>query len=191
MPPLQEIASRAVFSTYPDWRAASGGFAGSFYAASDPGPDIVELAGNLKGGGDGARQDQGRFFFVAKDIRSVRSALGEGGDDVHPASTVLKNRYGDWKDKGALLVALLKAAGATAHPVLVNVRSVPPEEDVPTLKQFDALLVAVPRAGEGGFPLSRPLRRRFRIRVFPGGAVFPRPAREARRRGIRGCALPP
>ncbi|OGD20555.1 MAG: hypothetical protein A2W03_07825 [Candidatus Aminicenantes bacterium RBG_16_63_16] len=151
MPPLQEIASRAVFSTYPDWRAASGGFAGSFTAASDPGPDIVELAGNLtKGAATELDRIKAVFFFVARDIRSVRFAFGEGGYDVHPASTVLKNRYGDWKDKGALLVALLKAAGLTAHPVLVNARSVPPEEDVPTLKQFDALLVAVPRAGNGG-----------------------------------------
>ena len=151
MPSLQETASRVVFSTYPDWQAASDGFAGSFYAAADPGPDIVKFAGNLT---KGARTELDKikavYFFVAKDIRSVRFALGEGGYDVHPAGTVLKNRYGDWKDKGALLVALLKAAGVTAHPVLVNARAVPPEEDVPTLKQFDALLVAVPGAGDGG-----------------------------------------
>jgi hypothetical protein len=124
------------------------------------------------------------FFFVAKDIRSVRFAFGEGGYEVHPAGTVLKNRYGDWKDKGALLVALLKAAGVTAHPVLVNTRAVPPEEDVPTLKQFDALLVAVPGAGDGGPLFLNPFaddalfgyfqegRGSRGLLVKPGGAEF-------------------
>jgi hypothetical protein len=148
MPPLQETASRVVFSTYPDWKAASGAFAGSFYAAVEPGPEVAEFAANLtKDAKTELDKIRAVFFFVAKDIRSVRFAFGEGGYDVHPAGAVLKNRYGDWKDKGALLVALLKAAGVTAHPVLVNGRSVPPEEDVPTLKQFDALLVTVPGAG--------------------------------------------
>jgi hypothetical protein len=83
------------------------------------------------------------FFFVVKEIRSVRFNFGEGGYNVHDAETVLKNRYGDWKDKSALLVSMLKAAGISAYPVLVDSRSISPEEDVPTLKQFDAILVAV------------------------------------------------
>jgi len=152
MPPLQEVASRIVFSTFPDWKVASGAFAGSFYAAANPGPDIEAFVQNLT---TGAKTELDKIkavlFFVAKDIRSVRFAFGEGGYDVHAAGAVLKNRYGDWKDKGALLVAMLRATGVTAHPVLVNARAVPPEEDVPTLKQFDALLVAVPRAGDGGY----------------------------------------
>lgn len=152
MPPLQETASRVVFSTYPDWTAAAGAFAGSFYAAAEPGPDIAEFAANLtKGAAKDLDKIKAIFFFVAKDVRSVRFAFGEGGYDVHEGGAVLKNRYGDWKDKGALLVALLKAAGVTAYPVLVNARAVPPEEEVPTLKQFDALLVAVPGAGENGY----------------------------------------
>jgi hypothetical protein len=152
MPPLQEVASRIVFSTFPDWKVASGAFAGSFYAAANPGPDIEEFVQNLT---NGAKTELDKIkavsFFVAKDIRSVRFAFGEGGYDVHAAGAVLKNRYGDWKDKGALLVAMLRAAGVTAHPVLVNARAVPPEEDVPTLKQFDALLVGVLQAGDGGY----------------------------------------
>jgi len=150
MPPLGETAARVVFSTYTDWRAASRAFADSFYLAAAPGPEVQKLTQSVvKGAKSELDKIKAIFFFVARDIRSVRFALGEGGFDVHSAGTVLKNRYGDWKDKGALLVAMLKAAGTTAYPVLVNSEEVPPEEDVPTLKQFDALLVAVPRAGQG------------------------------------------
>jgi hypothetical protein len=150
MPPLEEMASRIVFSTYDDWRAASRVFADSFYAAAVPGPGVQKLTqGVVKGAKGELDKIKAIFFFVAREIRSVRFALGEGGFDVHPAETVLENRYGDWKDKGGLLVAMLKAAGVAAYPVLVNSREVPPEEDVPTLKQFDALLVAVPQAGRG------------------------------------------
>jgi hypothetical protein len=185
MPPLQEIASRVVFSTYPDWRAAAGAFAESFYAASNPAPEITEFAGQLTKDAKTERDKiKAVYFFVAKDIRSVRFAFGEGGYDVHPAGEVFKNRYGDWKDKGALLVALLKASGVTAHPVLVNARGVPPEEDVPTLKQFDALLVAVPGAADGGNLFLDPFadnslfgyfmagRGSRGLLVKPGGAEF-------------------
>jgi hypothetical protein len=152
MPPLQEIASRIVFSTFSDWKAAAGAFASSFYAAAKPGPEIEKLTlGLLKEAKSDEDKVKAVFFFVARDIRSVRFALGEGGFEVHAADAVLKNRYGDWKDKSALLVAMLQAAGVPAYPVLVNSRSIPPEEDVPTLKQFDALLVAVPSPGGAGY----------------------------------------
>jgi hypothetical protein len=151
MPPLKEIASRIVFSTFPDWPAAARSFSDSFYAAANPGPEVEMFTQNLaKGAKSNLDRIKAVYFFVARDIRSVRFALGEGGYEVHAAAAVLKNRYGDWKDKSALLVAMLKAAGVSANPVFVNSRAVPPEEEVPTLKQFDALLVAVPQAGSAG-----------------------------------------
>ena len=151
MPAVQELASRIVFSTWPSWRAAAGGFAGSFFAAAVPGPEVEALSrGLVKSAASDADKIKSVFFFVARDIRSVRFALGEGGYEVHAAETVLKNRYGDWKDKAALAVAMLRAAGVPAYPVFVNSRAIAPEEAVPTLKQFDALLVAVPRPGGAG-----------------------------------------
>jgi hypothetical protein len=152
MPPLEEMASRVVFSTYAGWKEASRTFADSFYGAAVPEAEVEKLARSMAPGAKSELEKiKAIYFFVTKDIRSVRFAFGEGGFDVHPAATVLKNRYGDWKDKGALLVAMLKAAGVSAYPVLVNSREVPPEEDVPTLKQFDALLVAVPLAGQSEY----------------------------------------
>ncbi len=148
MPPLAEIASRAIFSTFPDWREAARAFSDSFFSAAAPSPQIKEFTETLIKGASGRNEKIKKIFsFVAKDVRSVRFSFGEGGFDVHAAETVLKNRYGDWRDKSALLVAMLNAAGIEAYPVLVQSRAVPPEEDVPTLEQFDAVLVAASRAG--------------------------------------------
>jgi hypothetical protein len=151
MPSLAEIATRAVFSTFPDWKEAARAFSDSFFKAAAPSSEVKTFTETLIKGAAGRDEKIKKiFFFATKDVRSVRFAFGEGGFQVHAAGTVLKNRYGDWKDKSALLVAMLKAAGIEAYPVLVHSRAVPPQEDVPTLGQFDAVLVAVERDGEVG-----------------------------------------
>ncbi|MBN2408508.1 MAG: DUF3857 domain-containing protein [Candidatus Aminicenantes bacterium] len=153
MPPLAEIASRVVFSTFSDWEEAARAFSESFFKAAVPSAEVKAFTVDLIKGIPGRNERIQRVFsFVVRDVRSVRFSFGQGGFEVNPAGAVLKNRYGDWKDKSALLAAMLKAAGFDAYPVLVHSRSVPPEEDVPTLEQFDAVLVAVDR-GAGEEPL--------------------------------------
>jgi hypothetical protein len=150
MPPLGEIANRVVFSTYTDWADACRGFRESFYHAVLPTEEVKKTAASaVKGVSDEAEKIRKIFLFVAREIRSVRFAFGEGGFEVHSAGTVLQNRYGDWKDKSALLAAMLKAAGVDAYPVLVHSRAIPPEEEIPTLKQFDAVLIMVPPKKSG------------------------------------------
>jgi hypothetical protein len=154
MPPLEEIGSRVVFSTYTDWNEACRGFLRSFDQAVRPTPEIAALAADLtKGAATPDEKVQRLFLFVAKDVRSVKLPFGEGGLEVHQAGVVLKNRYGDWKDKSVLLTALLQAAGLKAFPVLANSQAIPVVEDVPSLKQFDCVLVAVSQ-GNGLFFLN-------------------------------------
>jgi hypothetical protein len=150
MPPLGEIASRVVFSTYADWTDACRDFRESFYSAALPTEEVKKMADSvIKDSTGEAEKIRQIFQFVVREIRSVRFAFGEGGFEVNSAGTVLKNRYGDWKDKSGLLVAMLKAAGVEAFPVLVHSRAIPPEEEIPTLRQFDAVLVVVPPRGSG------------------------------------------
>jgi hypothetical protein len=144
MPPLGELSSRVIFSTFKDWEDASHDFSESFYKAADPSREVKKTTeGIVRGASSQDEKIKNIFFFVAKEIRNVRFNFGEGGYNVHDAETVLKNRYGDWKDKSALLVSMLKSAGIAAYPVLVDSRSISPEEDIPTLRQFDAILVGV------------------------------------------------
>jgi len=180
MPPLEELASRAVFSTFPDWREAVRVFSDSFFKAANPSAEVKTFTEKIiKGASAEIDKIKNIFFFVARDVRSVRFALGEGGFEVHAAGMVLKNRYGDWKDKSGLLAAMLKAAGIKAYPVLVHSRAIPPEEDVPTLKQFDALLVAVPRGGNNGYLFLDPFADDSLFGYFREG------------RGSRGLAVKP
>ncbi len=149
MPPRAELFARAVLSTYGSWDEATDAFRSSFFEAAQPDESVRAAARDiLKGETSRDEMIKKLFLFTARDIRSVRLDLGEGGYKVLAASTVLKNRYGDGKDKSALLAALLGAAGIEAYPVLVHSEAVPLVEDVPTLRQFDRVLVAVPEGDD-------------------------------------------
>jgi len=149
MPPLAEMASRVIFSTYQDWNEASQAFSKSFLEAIKPSEEIRKMAEEtVKGALSQEEKIRKIFLFVAKEIRNIKLNFGEGGYSVHDAGTVLKNRYGDWKDKSAVLCSLLGAAGVEAFPVLANSELVPLFEDVPTLKQFDCVLVGIPQGGD-------------------------------------------
>ena len=144
MPPRAEVAARIVFTTAADWNEAARPFTGSFFGALKRSGEAARLAAELtKGASSGEEKIRRIFMFVAREVRSVKLDLGEGGTDVHDADTVLENRYGDWKDKAALLTSMLRSAGFEAFPVLVNAEGVPPAAEVPSLKQFDSVLVAV------------------------------------------------
>lgn len=180
MPPLGEIAGRVVFSTYADWADACRDFRQSFYAAARPTDEIKKITASVVKGASGeAEKIRQIFLFVAREIRSVRFAFGEGGFEVNSAGTVLENRYGDWKDKSGLLAAMLKAAGVEAYPVLVHSRAIPPEEEIPTLKQFDAVLVVVPPRGSGDPLFLNPCADDSLYGYFQDG------------RGARGLAVKP
>ena len=149
MPPRAEIFARAVLSTYGSWDEAADFFRSSFFEAAQPDESVRAAARDiLKGETSREEMIKKLFLFTAREIRSVRLDLGEGGYKILGASTVLKNRYGDGKDKSAFLVALLGAAGIEAYPVLVHSEAVPLVEDVPTLRQFDRVLVAVPEGDD-------------------------------------------
>ena len=92
------------------------------------------------------------FLEVATNVRNVQLNLGVGGYECNDAGVVLTNRYGDTRDKAVLLVSTLRAAGIDAWPAAVTAERVAPERQallatVPTLRQFNRLLVAVPDGG--------------------------------------------
>jgi transglutaminase-like putative cysteine protease len=60
------------------------------------------------------------YLFVRNDIRYVAVTIGIGGYQPHPAAEVFRNRYGDCKDKVALLQAMAACAGLEVTPVLIS-----------------------------------------------------------------------
>lgn len=83
------------------------------------------------------------YEFVAKNIRYVAIEYGDSGYEPHYAQEVFINRYGDCKDQAILLVAMLKAAGFSAYPVLISTRSAYPIDENFASVNFNHAICAV------------------------------------------------
>src|SRR6185436_1522845 len=82
--------------------------------------------------------------WIQKHVRYAGVEVGESSVVPRAPQTVLANRYGDCKDKATLLVALLRAAGITAHVALLRAGEdfdVPRE--LPGLGMFNHAIVVV------------------------------------------------
>jgi hypothetical protein len=60
--------------------------------------------------------------YIQKNIRYFIIERGIGGWQPHYAADIYRNRYGDCKDKTTILIAMLQAAGITAHSFSVDHR---------------------------------------------------------------------
>ena len=87
------------------------------------------------------------YNFVAPNFRYVSLSLGTGRYQPRPAVDVLRDQYGDCKDKHTLLAALLESVGLQASTVLINSR-IDIDRDFPSPSQFDHAITRVPLAGQ-------------------------------------------
>jgi transglutaminase-like putative cysteine protease len=82
------------------------------------------------------------YEFVSREVRYVSLSFGGGRLQPHAAAEVLRNQYGDCKDKHTLLASLARAAGLRVDPVLIGtMRTLDP--DVPSPAQFDHVMSVV------------------------------------------------
>ncbi len=82
--------------------------------------------------------------FMQKDIRYVGIWLGIGGWQPHAAPEVFSKRYGDCKDKAALLSVMLREVGIQSYYVLIDSErgGVTPSIS-PHLGLFDHVILAI------------------------------------------------
>jgi len=86
---------------------------------------------------------QALYDFVSQNFRYVSLSLGLARYQPQAAGDVLRNQYGDCKDKNTLLAALLEAQGVHSFSVLINsYRKLDP--DVPSPSQFNHVITMVP-----------------------------------------------
>ena len=86
-----------------------------------PTEQVRELADEITQGiTDPKEQARALYNWVATQIRYVGIYLGDGGIVPNYVDDILRNRYGDCKDKSTLLVALLSAKGIEAESAMVN-----------------------------------------------------------------------
>src|SRR5688572_16083674 len=87
-------------------------------------PDDTEFKGiieKLKARATDEERVVAALELVQAEIRYFSVSLGESSHRPALPKLVLRQRYGDCKDKSLLLIALLRALGIEAHPVLLTI----------------------------------------------------------------------
>ena len=145
MPPYENALQRVLVSTTPDWRDVSKWY----WTLSKPHLDATspELKKTVDSLTAGAHTDMDKmkalFYYVSQKIRymGLTPEKDRPGYEPHDVCVTLAKQYGVCRDKAALLVAMLRAAGLNAYPVLVNVGS-RMDEEVPD-PNFNHAIAAV------------------------------------------------
>jgi hypothetical protein len=87
------------------------------------------------------------YGYVATQIRYIGVAFGVGRYQPHPAGEVLRNQYGDCKDKHTLLAAMLTAAGMHPEAAMIGA-GIRMNEEVPSPGAFNHMITTVPVGGK-------------------------------------------
>jgi hypothetical protein len=108
-------------------------------------PEVSALADEItRGITDRKQQAVAIDRWMKRNIRYVAVYLGLGRVVPNDAATVLKNRFGDCKDKVTLMAALLAAKGITSEPALINLGSAYTLPEPPTMIVLNHLILYLP-----------------------------------------------
>lgn len=137
-------------SEFADWHEVAAWSQQLFSRAIAPTPALdAEVATLEAGAATPEAKMRAALDFVQQDIRYFGTEIGPGTHRPTDADTVLRQRFGDCKDKAALLTALLARMGFDAVPVLVSATYLQAvQQHEPTPLAFDHVIVRVMLAGE-------------------------------------------
>ena len=145
MPPYEMVLQRLYVSTTPDWQAVSKWY----WGLSQPHleattPEMQKTVAALIAG---AKTDLDKikaiFYDVSQKIRymGLTPEKDRPGFEPHDVKLTFDKKYGVCRDKAALLVSMLRAAGLNAYPVLISV-GVKRDKEVPD-PDFNHTIVSV------------------------------------------------
>ena len=140
------------FSTGESWAAVAGAYRQLAEGQIDP----AKVKSLLPGESSTSRMDKIQQIVsrLHKEIRYTGIEFGQASLQPQTATEVLKRHYGDCKDKAAMLVAMLRAAGIPANMALLDTGpgiDITPE--LPGMNQFDHAIVYLPADNQGNAPL--------------------------------------
>ena len=121
-PPAEFLADQLQFSEFANWSEVAA-WADQLFSKSRSGldaltPEVDAIKAKAETPADRLRL---ALDFVQQDIRYFGTEMGANSHQPATADTVLRQRFGDCKDKAALLVNLLARLDIEASPVLVSV----------------------------------------------------------------------
>jgi transglutaminase-like putative cysteine protease len=137
--------ARVEASGFDGWAEVAARFRELFAVVDAPAPAIDALVDGwrLRGASEDARVGRA-VRFVQDDVRYLGLEMGPHSHQPHPPADTLERRFGDCKDKSALLVAILRRLGVRAWPALVSTRGGRTlDERLPSLFAFDHAIVAL------------------------------------------------
>jgi len=103
------------------WKGVGLWYTPLFQGRVAPSPDISAKVQELTAGKtDFYEKSDTLAKFVQKNIRYVAIEVGIGGYQPHAAADIFRNKYGDCKDKAALLSSMLSVAGIHGTAVVVD-----------------------------------------------------------------------
>jgi tetratricopeptide (TPR) repeat protein len=127
-------------TTFGSWEEVGRWYAGLEKERRVPSKEVRAKADALtKGLTSDLDKTEALYDFVAKNFRYVSLSLGLARYQPQAAADVLRNQYGDCKDKNTLLAALLEAENLHSSTVLIkSLRKLDP--DVPSPSQFNHVI---------------------------------------------------
>ncbi|HBF35412.1 TPA: hypothetical protein DDW35_12695, partial [Candidatus Sumerlaeota bacterium] len=134
MPDLYTVVQRLLLSTTPDWQTLSKWYCNlsepHLKATPAMQSKVAELTSGLK---SDEEKVNAIFHWASHEIRymGITTEAEAPGYEPHDASMTFENRHGVCRDKAALLVTLLRAAGLKSWPTLI-MAGAKKDEEVPT-----------------------------------------------------------
>lgn len=114
------LAEQLQFSEFADWGEVAR-WGAALFATAPGGQLLDQQAEQIRvGAGTPAAQLLTALDFVQKEVRYFGTEIGASTHRPAPPEQVLRQRFGDCKDKVALLSALLARLNIAATPVLVS-----------------------------------------------------------------------
>ncbi|MBX7113854.1 MAG: DUF3857 domain-containing protein [Myxococcaceae bacterium] len=125
MPGLAEVSATLHISTYKTWEDVGRYYWGLVRDQLVPSEELKRTTDKLLAGVN--RKDERKvvqliYGFVVTNTRYVALEFGIHGYKPYRVDRVLARRFGDCKDKAALITAMLKYAGVDARMVLLRMR---------------------------------------------------------------------
>ena len=145
--PLASDSNNVIATVYitsgTSWSSIGTWFAGLAAGRDTLTPPLHALLDSIVAGSK-TRLDSLRAVhrFVAQDVRYVSVALGQGGYQPRFPADVVTTGIGDCKDKAMLFVAMARALGYTAYPVLLN-SGAKPDPRLASVEQFNHAIAVV------------------------------------------------
>ena len=141
-PPAEDLLGKVYITSIRDWDIFNKWYASISEALLDKNPRSEALADSLTVGlRTDAEKLEALFKYIVHEIPYQRLGLDYHASIPQKPDIVLENHWGDCKDKGHLLISMLRHVGVEAWPVLLQSRDQGSIQKLPVF-DFDHLIVS-------------------------------------------------